>query len=141
VSVVATGSPVETQSPNEFASHIVKRNNEASEIVRHVTNAKQKGVKECYDANVNNKLFKTGDVVHIRVGQHKACVCNKVAAPWMEPRVVQAVHGVRITVVTPSNRTIEVHRNRISGPVAGLAPYRPHSRRKGEDTYCRKLRN
>ena len=126
-----TGSPVETQSPNDFVSHIVKRNTEASEIARHVTNAKQKIAKEYYDANVNNKLFKPGDVVYVRVGQHKAGVCNKLAAPWMGPCVVQAVHGVRVTVVTPSNRVIQVHHNRISGPVEGPAPSRAHSRRRG----------
>jgi hypothetical protein len=100
-------------------------------VARHVTNTKQNVAKEYYDANVNNKLFKPGDLVYVRVGQHKAGVCNKLAAPWMGPWVVQAVHGVRITVATPSNRTIEAHHNRISGIVAGPVPNRAHSRRRG----------
>jgi hypothetical protein len=106
-----TYSPVETQSPNEFVSHINKRNSEASEIARRITNATQRTSKEYYDANVNNKLFKPGDVVDVRVGQHKNGVCTKLAAP--------------------SNRTIQVHHNRISGPVAGPAPNRTQSGRRG----------
>jgi hypothetical protein len=136
-----TGLPLEAQSRNAFVSYLIRRNNEASEIARHVSNATQKTSKEYYDANANNRLFKPGDVVYVRVGQHKAGACNKLAAPWMGPCVVEAAHGVRVTVVTPSNGTIQVHHNRLSRPVGGPAPTRAKLAGGGEGTRSRRLSN
>jgi hypothetical protein len=75
-----TGSPVQTQWPNEFASHVVKRNDQALETARHAGNAKQKISIDYYDANVSSKLFKPVDVVRVRVGKNRAEVCNKLVA-------------------------------------------------------------
>ena len=112
-------------------SHLVHRNNEASEIARDVSNTKGNLSKDYYDANVNNRLYKPADVVYIRIGHHKAGTCNQLAAPRMDPSVAQVVNVVRVTALMPSNRVTQVHHYRISGRVEGPAQSRAQTKEGG----------
>ena len=111
------GSPSEAEPVNEFVASLIRRVANISETARLAANAAQRTAKDYYDANINSKLYKTGDVVCLRRGQMKVGESSKLGPKWEGPCLVTRVRGVMVEIVMPNDSKRWVHHDRLSGPV------------------------
>lgn len=110
------GSPSDAQATQVFARNLVTRMQVSSEHARLATKRAQSLAKDYYDANIRSRLYSSGDIVFVQVGQLEPGAPQKLAARWTGPYQVKAIHGVRIELVdlNEPSRTITVHHNRLS---------------------------
>ena len=116
------GSPPESQPVYAFVHQLIKRMTIASETARMASNRAQRLAKDYYDANINTRLYKTGDIVFVQIGQLKPGTSHKLAARWLGPCIVQSVRGVQVEVLDPKGALKRVHHNRLSAPTPFLQP-------------------
>ena len=116
------GSPPESKPVYAFVHQLIKHMAIASETARMASNRAQRLAKDYYDSNINTRLYKTGDIVFVQIGQLKPGTSHKLAARWLGPCVVQSVRGVQVEVLDPKGALKRIHHNRLSAPTPFLQP-------------------
>lgn len=99
-------------------ANLIHRFANSGETARLAANAAQRTAKVRYDANVDSKLCKTGDVMCLRRGQMKVGESSKLGKKWERPCLVTRVRGVMVEVVLPNDSERWVHHDCLSGPLA-----------------------
>jgi hypothetical protein len=124
------GSPPEARPITDFMRGLVKHMTIASESARAASNRAQRLAKRYYDANIHSRLYKTGDVVYVQIGQIALGAPKKLADKWDGPCVVQSVRNVQVELLDPKGKLRRVHVNRLSAPVP-QTDKRPASSKRG----------
>ena len=116
---IVSGRPKfeDPRTPASFASNLIRKLEWAFDFARENLHAAQKRMKESYDLGVNQRIFKPGDKVYIRIKNRHAQYASKLASPWSTPHEVIACKGVVVTLRKLSNNSkVKVHADRLSNP-------------------------
>jgi hypothetical protein len=124
------GTPAEVQPVTHFVRKLLRRIQLANDTARQASNRAQNIAKDYYDANVDTRLYKTGDVVYVLIYHHKPGTSIKLAPRWSGPAVVQKVDGVLVQVLEPDGNLRFVHQNKLSAKIPPGGPPFVRQKRK-----------
>ena len=116
---IVSGPPMfeDPRSPASFASNLIRKLELAFDFARENLHAAQLRMKESYDLGVNQRIFKPGDVVYIKIKNLHAQYASKLASHWRTPHEPIACKGVLLTLRNLSNNSIvKMHADRFSNP-------------------------
>jgi len=116
------GSPKAALPVHAYVQRLIKRMAKASDLARQETARAQRRAKEYYDANVNSRLYKPGQLVYVVRRYYRPGTKSKLAARWDGPCTILKVINVQAQVQYPDDSTGWVHHNRLSAPIVEQPP-------------------